>query len=130
MTFRKIDVHEVGTNLRQARESTEAVRSLQEELEDVLAKFNDNSKRYAAGELSREEFSDMTLSKEEDVKSLNDKVKNNLSVILGSIDTIGKIASAQEPVDEAAEGAPAHRAKKKAVKKAVHHRAKTRHKKK
>ena len=129
MPLAKIEVHEVDTNLRQARESTDAVRKIQEELEDVLATFNDNSRRYAAGELSREEFTDLSHSKEEAVRDINSKVRNNVGVILDSLDAIRKITVVQEPSDEAAEnevGPHKHVAKPhKAVKrKAAKHHAK------
>ncbi len=132
MPLAKIEVHEVDTNLRQARESTDAVRKMQEELEDVLATFNDNSKRYAAGELSREEFGDLTHSKEEAVRDINSKVKNNVGVILDSLDAIRKITVVQEHVDEVAEKAvgPQKPQAKQAMKPAAHKAAKHHAKKK
>lgn len=105
MPLKKIELHEVNANLNQAKESAELVRSLQAELEDVLAKYMDSVKRYSAGELSREEFGDFTKSKNEDVRSLNEKVKSGVNVITASLDSIIKMAAIQEPSDEQAEKA-------------------------
>ncbi len=122
MPLEKIQVHEVDTNLTQAKESADAVVKLQYELEDILAAYNDNSKRYAAGELSREEFLDLTRSKEEAVRDINLKVENNISVILTSLDTIRKITGVQEHSDEVAEKAagPQKLRVKRVVKPVVH----------
>jgi small-conductance mechanosensitive channel len=103
MPLKKIELNEVEANLRQAKESAEAVLGLQNEIEDILAKYSDNSKRYAAGELSKQEFDDLTTSKDQDVRSLNNKVKSNIVVLTSSIDAIRKIASVQEHVDETTE---------------------------
>ncbi len=134
MPLKKIEIHEVDTDLRQAKESTDAVRGMQEELENVLATYNDNSKRYAAGEIAREEFQDLTHSKEEAVRDINAKVKNNVGVILTSLEAIRRVTVVQEPADEAAEKevTPHKHAAMSAAKphKAVKHKAAKHHAKK
>ena len=52
--IKKIELHEVNADLVQARESAVAVKALEDEIENEMAKLKDYNLRYNHGEISRE----------------------------------------------------------------------------
>ncbi|MCL5420777.1 MAG: hypothetical protein M1284_03455 [Candidatus Parvarchaeota archaeon] len=95
--MKKIELHEVNSDLVQARESAVAVKALQDEIENEIAKLKDYNLRYNHGEISKQEHEDMSVAAHEAIDSMNDKVRKNLDVLFQSINNLTNIAKAQEP---------------------------------
>ncbi|MCL4361977.1 MAG: hypothetical protein OH338_02590 [Candidatus Parvarchaeota archaeon] len=116
--MKKIELHEVNADLVQARESAVAVKALQDEIENEMAKLKDYNLRYNHGEISRQEHEDMSMAAHEAIDSMNDKIKKNLDVLFSSINNLMNLAKEQEPASPAKSSKKkASKSKKKAVKK-------------
>lgn len=108
--MKKIELHEVNADLVQARESAVAVKALEDEIENEMAKLRDYNLRYNHGEISRQEHEDMSMAAHEAIDSMNDKIKKNLDVLFSSLNNLINLAKEQEPAT------PKKAVKKKAVK--------------
>lgn len=105
--MKKMELHEVNADLVQARESAVAVKALQDEIENEMAKLKDYNLRYNHGEISRQEHDDMSTAAHDAIDSMNSKIKKNLDVLFNSLNNLASIAREQEPYSQ----------KKKTVKK-------------
>jgi hypothetical protein len=113
--MKKIELHEVNSDLVQARESAVAVKALQDEIESEMSKLKDYNLRYNHGEISRQEHEDMSMAAHDAIDSMNDKIKKNLEVLFQSLNNLITLAKEQEPAPEKKK--TKKKAKKAAVKK-------------
>ena len=95
--MKKIELPEVNADLVQARESAVAVKTLENEIENKIAKLKDYNLRYSNGEISRQEHEDMSMDAHEAIDSMNDKIRKNLCISFNFIDNPMNLTKEQEP---------------------------------
>jgi hypothetical protein len=93
----KIEIHKVDSDLRQAKESADAVKNLQDEVENEIAQLKEANLRYNKGEISRQEHEDIVRARHDALSALNAKIKQNLDVLFLSLEHIKIIGVSQEP---------------------------------
>lgn len=93
----KIKLHKINSDLTQAKESAEAIRMLQDEIENVISKQKDANLRYNNGEISKQEHDDITKASHDSISSLNSKIRENIHILIQSIDGVKELALEQEP---------------------------------
>lgn len=102
----------------QIRESAVAVKALEDEIENEIAKLKDYNLRYNHGEISRQEHEDMSTAAHDAIDSMNDKIRKNLEVLFSSLNNLMNLAKEQEPASSVKSSKKkSGKLKKKAVKK-------------
>ncbi len=124
MAIDKIELHEVEINTKQVVDASGAIKQLQDDVESTLDEYKDISERFHNGEVSKQEFSDLTRSKNEHISASKEKLNEHFRVFRKSLEALDVIlVRAQKKITEATsnkgknkKAKKTHRAPKKAKK--------------
>jgi hypothetical protein len=115
MAIDKIELHEVEINVKQIKEASEAIKLLQDDLENTIDEYDDISERFSNGEISKKEFSDLTRSKNEHISSIKEKLNEHFKVFGKSNVILNSVLSrAKKELVDATSVKKKHKGKKKA----------------